>query len=270
MQRAAIAGDRLSTGSWGSVLARFDLAVPVIIALVAFVAARRSLSEPGLFGRCSRHRVGVDSGHVCRLGADDALRQGRAARAGLTAPLPDHAALLPHAGNAPPRTRCRSPAADPRADRGADARPGRRDPPHLDAAVDDPRRAGGRCPRLPRDLHGRAGTPTCSGRSSWLPNHLDLVGVGLAVALVDASIDRQRRRAAGFGSAALRRSRRVSLLPAFALGLPKSPLIARRSTSTCTPSSPSSCRRACCSDGRLIPPTFTRRTRRRDCRGSWP
>ncbi len=51
MQRAAIAGNRLSTGSWGSVLARFDLAVPVIIALVAFVAARRSLSEPGLFGR---------------------------------------------------------------------------------------------------------------------------------------------------------------------------------------------------------------------------
>ena len=40
------------------------------------------------------------------------------------------------------------------------------------------------------------------GPLSWLPNHLDLVGIGLAVALVDASIDRQRLRDAGFGSAA--------------------------------------------------------------------
>ena len=44
VQHAAIAGNRLSSGAWGAVVARFDLAVPVIIALVAFVAARRSLT----------------------------------------------------------------------------------------------------------------------------------------------------------------------------------------------------------------------------------
>ena len=45
IQRAAIAGGRLATGTFGSVVARFDLAVPVVIALVAFVAARRCLAR---------------------------------------------------------------------------------------------------------------------------------------------------------------------------------------------------------------------------------
>jgi len=49
MQLVAITGNRLATGWTGAILARFDLAVPVLIGVVAFVAARRCLS--GSIGR---------------------------------------------------------------------------------------------------------------------------------------------------------------------------------------------------------------------------
>ena len=44
MHRVGIAGDKLATAPGGALLARFDLAVPSLIALVAFVGARRSLA----------------------------------------------------------------------------------------------------------------------------------------------------------------------------------------------------------------------------------
>lgn len=44
-QRVAIAGNRLATGWHGRVLARLDLAAPVIVVLVAFVTARRALAD---------------------------------------------------------------------------------------------------------------------------------------------------------------------------------------------------------------------------------
>ena len=46
MQRAGIAGNRLSSGSAGAIVARFDLAVPLLVSLVAFLTARRSLASP--------------------------------------------------------------------------------------------------------------------------------------------------------------------------------------------------------------------------------
>jgi len=46
MQRAGIAGNRLASGGTGAIVARFDLAVPLLVALVAFLTARRSLSSP--------------------------------------------------------------------------------------------------------------------------------------------------------------------------------------------------------------------------------
>ncbi len=44
VQRVAIAGNRLAEGWHGALLARLDLATPVLIALVAFVSARRCLA----------------------------------------------------------------------------------------------------------------------------------------------------------------------------------------------------------------------------------
>ncbi|MEY2416344.1 MAG: hypothetical protein QOH53_1678, partial [Ilumatobacteraceae bacterium] len=62
------------------------------------------------------------------------------------------------------------------------------------------------------------------GPLSWLPNHLDLVAVGLGIALLDVSVvdllARRRLRVGGIVVAAV-----SFVLAAFALGLPKSPLI---------------------------------------------
>src|SRR5258706_16326295 len=44
VQRVAIAGNRLIDGRQGALLARLDLATPVLIALVAFVIARRCVA----------------------------------------------------------------------------------------------------------------------------------------------------------------------------------------------------------------------------------
>jgi len=44
IQRSAIAGGRLAAGWQGAVFARFDLAVPLLIALVAFISARRCVA----------------------------------------------------------------------------------------------------------------------------------------------------------------------------------------------------------------------------------
>ena len=62
------------------------------------------------------------------------------------------------------------------------------------------------------------------GPLSWLPNHLDLVGLGLALALVDNTISdvgvRKRLRLGGLVVAVV-----AFVVAAFGLGLPRSPLI---------------------------------------------
>ena len=164
VQRAAIAGNRLSSGAWGAVVARFDLAVP---ADHRARCIRRGQTEPRWpQQREVRNRVAPRDLH--RVGTDHPVRQGSVARAGLARSLSRHAGVLPHPRHSPSGPWRRTLAADPVAhDRGdaasrwAHARRCRAGTPLADPAV--PRC---RCSVVPSGLHGRG--PHRSVRSTEL------------------------------------------------------------------------------------------------------
>jgi hypothetical protein len=220
VQRAGIAGNRLSSGAWGAVVARFDLAVPLVIALVAFVAARRSLAGRSsvrygigwipaiyvawaltvLFAKAALHVQGSPGRFLATLVF---FRTGSTPMPGLGAgPLLLTLSLtiivMPllvgwsHGAIRPP------PWLIP-----------------LGLAV---------VALLYRLVCTAADRTDLFGPLSWLPNHLDLVGLGLAVALLDdaiSDIDRRRRLRLGGLVVAIG----SFVMAAFALGLPRSPLI---------------------------------------------
>ncbi|MEP7113485.1 MAG: glycosyltransferase family 39 protein [Ilumatobacteraceae bacterium] len=220
IQRAAVAGDRLASGSQGSVLARFDLAVPLLIALVAYVAARRSLTGRNVVGVGLRWIPAAYVGWALTIAfAKAALHVQASPRRLLTTLIFFRGTGTPLLGlGAGPLllTLVLTVVLMP-------------------ALVGLSRRsAGTRQVIVPiglalaavayRIVCTASGHTDLFGPLSWLPNHLDLVGVGLAVALVDASVrdvrTRHRLRLGGIVVAVI-----SFVLAAFGLGLPKSPLI---------------------------------------------
>ena len=220
IQRAAIAGDTLAVGSYGAVVARFDLGVPLLIALVAFVSARRCLAGRLLNALGPRW---VPATYVAWaltiLFAKAALHLQASPRRllttlvffrGIGAPLPGLGAgpllltlvltvvLMPALVGLVHRSQQNHQWIVPAA-------------LALIAFVY-------------RTVCTASGHTGLFGPLSWLPNHLDLVGLGLAVALMDAAVAdlgvRRRLRLGGFAVAAV-----SFVLAAFALDFPKSPLI---------------------------------------------
>jgi 4-amino-4-deoxy-L-arabinose transferase-like glycosyltransferase len=221
MQRVGIAGNRLASGAGGAVLARFDLAVPVLIALVAFVCARR----------CIAGRTGVHTG----LGLIPAMYVGWLltivfARAALHVQASSGrwlATLLFFRGSGTPLpglgagpllltialTAVLMPVLVGWSRRGiARTRPWLVPACLAVAAL------------VYRAVCTAGGNVDLFGPLSWLPNHLDLLGLGLAVAIIETSIadDRIRRRLRIGGLALAIGS---LLAAAFILGLPRSPLL---------------------------------------------
>ncbi|MEP7202167.1 MAG: glycosyltransferase family 39 protein [Ilumatobacteraceae bacterium] len=225
VQRAAIAGSGLSSGAWGAVMARFDLAVPVIVALVAFVAARRSLT-----GRSSvRYGIGwlpaiYVAWALTILFAKAALHvQGSPGRFLVTLVFFRTGTPLPGLGVGPLLlTLALIIVVMPMLvglSRGA---VGRARPwliPVCLAVV----------ALLYRVACTGAGRTDLFGPLSWFPNHLDLVGLGLGLALIDDAINdlgiRRRLRLGGLTLAVI-----SFLVAAFGLGLPRSPLISTTAT----------------------------------------
>ena len=254
IQRAAIAGDRL-TGTQGSVLARFDLAVPLVIALVAFVAARRHLAGHATSGLGMRWIPATYVGWALTiLFAKAALHVQASPQRLLTTLLFFRGAgtPLPGLGAGPlvltvVLTVVLMPAFVGLSRGAARTRPWMVPVSLALIAV---------VYRASFTASGRTGL---FGPLSWLPNHLDMVGVGLAVALVDASVSserlRTRLRLGGLAVAAV-----AFVLAAFALGLPASPLVDSsadihlRALASVAFSAGLLC--ACY----LIPPTFPRRS----------
>lgn len=219
VQRVAIAGNRLSHGWQGAPVSRFDLAAPVLVVLVSFVVARRSLSGrsasiPGLatipavyaawmltiaFTIAALH-LHLSAGRL--LVTALVFRSGSTPLTGLGAgplllTLALAVVLVPVlAGVA-------------RSDRW-------RDRPWL----------------VPlclfvlalayRTLMTAADHTELFGPLSWLPNQLDLVGAGLGIALFDAADvdDRTRRRVRVASIVAAVVSFAIAV---YAAGLPRSP-----------------------------------------------
>lgn len=221
MQRVGIAGNRLATGAGGAVLARFDLAVPVVIALVAFVSARR----------CIAGRTGVHMG----LGLIPAMYVGWAltilfARTALHVQASSGRWLvtllffrstgtpLPGLGAGPLLlTVTLTAVLMPVFVGWSRTRIARARPWLVPACL-----AG--TALVYRSVCTAAGNVDLFGPLSWFPNHLDLVGIGLAVALIETSIVdvgvRRRLRVGGLIVAVA-----SLLVAAFILGLPRSPLL---------------------------------------------
>jgi Dolichyl-phosphate-mannose-protein mannosyltransferase len=221
VQRAAIAGDRLAAGSRGALLARFDLAVPLLIALVAFVAARRNLA-----GRSSA-KFGLGGVLAVYIGwaltimfAKAALHvQGSSGRF-LATLIVFRSAGTPLTGlGAGPLvlTLVLTVSVMPvlvGVSRGATARTRPWLIPVSLAVV----------ALAYRTVCTATGHTSLFGPLSWLPAHLDLVGLGLGLALLDQAISdiakRRRLRLVGIGVALV-----AFVVAAFGLGLPKSPLV---------------------------------------------
>ena len=219
VQRVAIAGDRLAGGTRGALLARFDLAGPLLITLVAFVAAKRRLAGrttytsgiatvPAIFvGWLMTIAFAVVALHVhpspARLLATAVFFRGRGTPLlGLgVGPLLLSAvltiALMPLLV-------------------GFIRVPGHR------------RRAWtlpiglGIIALAYRTTCAASGHTQLFGPLSWLPNHLDLVAVGVGIALIDESVGnirmRWRLRIGGLLLAVA-----SFLIAALALGLPRTP-----------------------------------------------
>ena len=254
-QRAAIAGSRLAAGSQGAVLARFDLAAPLLIALVAFVAARRCLAGRSttafglgwipatyvgwgltiVFAKAALHVQGSPRQFLTTL---IFFRTARTPLTGLGAgplvlTLVLTVVLMPvlvglHRSGTGRKSQWTIPIA------------------LLIAAL------------IYRAVCTAGGRTDLFGPLSWLPNHLDMVGLGLAVALVDVMVgDLASRRRLRLGGLALAVASFV--IAAFCLGLPRSPLIESSSDvhlyaiAALTFSAGLLC--AAC----LIPPTLTKR-----------
>ena len=220
-QRAGIAGARLAAGSQGAVLARFDLAGPLLVALVAFVVARRCLAGrttgglglgwiPAayvgwaltiLFAKAALH---VQASPRQLLTTLVFFRVGGTSLFGLGAgPLVLTLVL----------TVVLMPALVGLHRSGA----GRRSPWIVPIAL-----------VILALVYRTACTATdhiaLFGPLSWLPNHLDLIGLGLAIALIDASVDReQARRRLRLGGVLVGVVSFV--IAAFAVGLPRSPVM---------------------------------------------
>jgi 4-amino-4-deoxy-L-arabinose transferase-like glycosyltransferase len=218
MQRLGIAGNRLASGWNGAVLARFDLAVPLLIALVAFVCARRSLagSTAGL-GMRTLPAMYV-AWALTILFAKAALHISASPGRLLTTFVFFRATGAPSLGlGAGPLllTIALTIALMP-----------------VLVGVTRGRRAVDRPWVVPVGLVVAAfvyrvactasGHTSLFGPLSWLPNHLDLIGIGLALALVDRSVTddptRRRVRVGGLVAAVA-----AFVVAAFGLGLARSP-----------------------------------------------
>ncbi len=219
VQRVAIAGDRLAGGTRGALLARFDLAGPLLITLVAFVAAKRRLAGrtrytsgiatvPAIFvGWLMTIAFAVVALHVhpspARLLATAVFFRGRGTPLlGLgVGPLLLSAvltiALMPLLVGFI------------------------RVPGHRRRAWTLPIGLGIIAVAY-RTTCAASGHTQLFGPLSWLPNHLDLVAVGVGIALIDESVGnirmRWRLRIGGLLLAVA-----SFLIAALALGLPRTP-----------------------------------------------
>ena len=219
-QRAAIAGELLAAGSQGAVLARFDLAVPLLIALVAFVSARRCVAGRSTSGFGLRWVPATYVAWALTVAFAKAAVHVQASPRRLLTTLAFFRVSgtpLPGLGAGPLLLTLVLTVL------------------LMPVLVGLSRRLPGRQQWIVpvalvlvalayRTLCTASGHTALFGPLSWLPNHLDLVAVGLAVALLDASLGdlavRRRLRLGGVVVGAV-----SFVLAAFALGLPKSPLI---------------------------------------------
>ncbi|MDP9465142.1 MAG: hypothetical protein M3P52_11005, partial [Actinomycetota bacterium] len=258
IQRAAIAGDRLAAGVRGAVLARFDLAVPLLIALVAFVAARRSLTGRNTIGPGLRW---IPAAYVAwaltTVFAKAALHVQASPRRLLTTLIffRGTGTPLPGLGAGPLLLSLVLTVALMPALVGLGRRAARTRPWFVPACL-------ALTAVVYRTVCTASGHTDLFGPLSWLPNHLDLVGVGLAVALVDAAVGdvpiRRRLRVGGLIVAVV-----SFVVAALALGLPRSPVIDSSTDvhlySLVALTFAAGLLFVCC----LIPPTFSRRRARR-------
>ncbi len=219
VERVAIAGNRLAGGTRGALIARFDLAAPLLVTLVAYVAARRCLAgrstqRPGIATVLAVYTAWLLTIAFAKAALHVHLSPGRLLTTvvlfrGPGTPLlglgagPLLLTLVVTLGLMPVLV-------------------------GLTGSTSDGRRSW----RVPvvlgivalvyRVVCAATGHTALFGPLSWLPNQLDLVGVGLVVAMVDVRLNDQQAR---------RRLRIICLLvaattfvvTAFALGLPRSP-----------------------------------------------
>jgi 4-amino-4-deoxy-L-arabinose transferase-like glycosyltransferase len=255
VQRVAIAGDRLAGGARGAVLARLDLAAPLLIALVAFLGARRCLSG----------RRGVASG----MSLIPAVYIGWIltvvfAKAALHIPLSPRRLVTTLLFFGRPGT--------PQAGLGAG-------PLLLSivlTALLTPMLVGiGRSPRarsrpwlVPvclaaiavayRIVCTASGHISLFGPTSWLPGQLDLVAIGLCIALADHSISdagvRWRLRVGGLVVAGA-----SFVAAAFMLGLPRSPRLGSSADVHLHALAAAAFAAGVLGAACLVPPTFTAR-----------
>jgi len=221
MQRAGIAGNRLSSGSAGAIVARFDLAVPLLVALVAFLTARRSLASPlsdsgglarlpavyiawaltMLFAKAALHVQATGGQFVSTLVIFRVVGtplEGLAAGP-LMLVVASTVVLMPvFVGLARRPALVARPWVVP-----------------VGLAV---------VALVYRILCTSTGHTALFGPLSWLPNYLDLIGAGLALAVIDDRLTdvriRRQVRVAGVATAII-----SFVSAAFAFGLPRSPLL---------------------------------------------
>jgi Dolichyl-phosphate-mannose-protein mannosyltransferase len=253
--RAAIAGGGLTTGSWGAVIARFDLAVPVVIAVVAFVSARRCLAGPDHVARGLGWIPATYVGWALTMVfAKAALHVQGSPRQFLTTLVLFRTigTPLPGLGAGPllltlVLTVALMPALVGSTRRRSTARPWSVPVALVVVAF------------VYRAICTASGHTDLFGPLSWLPSHLDLVGLGLALALIDASIVdiavRRRLRLGGLVVAVV-----AFCVAAFALGLPKSPLIVSSTDIHAYAGVALIVAAGVLSATCLIPPAFTRHT----------
>ncbi|MBK5332651.1 MAG: glycosyltransferase family 39 protein, partial [Ilumatobacteraceae bacterium] len=220
IQRAAIAGNRLAAGSQGALFARFDLGVPLLIAMVAFVSARRSLEGRTTGGFGLRWIPATYIAWALTVAfAKAALHLQASPRRLLTTLVffRGTGSPLPGLGAGPLLLTLALTVVVMPALVELSRRTVREQQWMVPVAL-------GLIALAYRAVCTASGHTGLFGPLSWLPNHLDLVGVGLAVALVDASLGeasaRRRMRLGGIVVAGV-----SFILAVFALGLPKSPLI---------------------------------------------
>jgi 4-amino-4-deoxy-L-arabinose transferase-like glycosyltransferase len=256
MQRAGIAGNRLASGGTGAIVARFDLAVPLLVALVAFLTARRSLSSPlSDSGGLARLPAIYIAWALTMLFAKAALHVQATAGQFLSTLVIFRVVGTPleGLGAGPLILVVASTVVLMPVFVGLARRPALVARPWVvpvGLAV---------VALAYRILCTSTAHTALFGPLSWLPNYLDLIGVGLALALIDGRLTdvRLRRgvRIAGIAVAIV-----TFFVAAFALGLPRSPLLSssadihRFAMVAVVFSAAVLC--AVC----LFPPVFTRRT----------
>ncbi|MGZ4740783.1 MAG: glycosyltransferase family 39 protein, partial [Ilumatobacteraceae bacterium] len=219
VQRVAIAGDRLGGGARGAVLARFDLAGPVLIALVAFVSARRRLAGRTTDASGLAAIPAIYVGWLLTIAFAIAALHVHPSRARLLATVlffRSSGTPLVGLGVGPLLLTVVLTIVLVPLLVGLIRLPG-----HARRVWTVPVGLGVVALAY-RLVCTATGHTALFGPLSWIPNHLDLVAVGLGVALVDDSLkdlrSRRRLRLGGLLAAA-----GSFLVAAFALGLPRSP-----------------------------------------------